>query len=168
MIADSGAGLTVSTIVESLMGHGDTAYGRFKAAGGNPALGVDVVINNRPDLFSEMQATLWRERVKAPFPARDLLKAATVDGARAIGRDDIGELEVGKRADIVLLDGLEHLVGVHDDIEGAIVTGLGPENVRTVLVDGKVVKRDGVLTDHDLRTLREATRGLAGRVLAGQ
>jgi 5-methylthioadenosine/S-adenosylhomocysteine deaminase len=163
MIADSGAGLTISTIVESMMGHGAPAYDRFQAQGGSPALGVDVVVNNRPDMFSEMQATLWHKR---PAKAGELLKAATTNGAKAIGRNETGELKVGKRADIVLLDGLEHLLATKTDIEGAIVATLSTENVRTVLVDGEVVKRDGVLTRHDLKALREATRDIAARVTA--
>jgi 5-methylthioadenosine/S-adenosylhomocysteine deaminase len=172
ILADSGASLTVSTIVESVMGHGGPAYGRFVDAGGRPALGVDVVINNRPDMFSEMQATLRHERAQhgnGTPAAADLLRAATVDGARAVGLGEkIGSLTVGKRADIVLLDGLTHLLGIQQDglLEGAVVTALGPENVRTVLVDGRVVKRDGVLVDHDLRALREATHGMAARILA--
>jgi cytosine/adenosine deaminase-related metal-dependent hydrolase len=164
MIVDSGATLTVTTIVESVMGHGKPAYGRIIDAGGGPALGVDVVINNRPDMFSEMQATLWHERANdRDITAADLLKAATVNGAKAM-RLDTGELEEGKRADLVLLDGLQHLLGTQE-LEGAIVAAAGPENVRTVLVDGKVVKRDGVLVNHDLRALREATVELARRVV---
>lgn len=166
MIVDSGGSLTVSTVIESLMGHGPTMYGRFRAVGGSPALGVDVVVNNRPEMFSEMQSTLWSERVKAPFPARDLLRSATIDGARAVGLAEVGELKVGYRADIVLLDGLEHLLGGQADIAGAVVTSLGVENVRTVLVDGEIVKRDGTLVDHDLSELRAATRELAAKVLA--
>jgi 5-methylthioadenosine/S-adenosylhomocysteine deaminase len=166
MVVDHGATLTVSTVVEALMGHGDTAWGRFRTAGGRPALGVDVVVNNPPDMFSEMQSTLWRERLKQPFPARELLASATIDGARAIGLHDVGALEVGYRADIVLLDGLEHLLGTNADVEGAVVTTLGPANVRTVVVDGEFVKRDGELVHLDLAALREATRGIAAKVLA--
>jgi 5-methylthioadenosine/S-adenosylhomocysteine deaminase len=125
------------------------------------------VVNNPPDMFSEMQSTLWRERLKAPFPARELLASATIDGARAVGLNDVGALEVGYRADIVLLDGLEHLVDTNADVEGAVVTTLSPTNVRTVLVDGEIVKRDGRLVHLDLATLREATRGIAAKVLAG-
>jgi 5-methylthioadenosine/S-adenosylhomocysteine deaminase len=167
MIVDSGASLTVTPVVEPMMGHGSLAYGRFAAAGGAPALGVDVVINNRPDMFSEMQTALVLERPHGLVAARDLLRAATIDGARAIGLgDQVGSLEVGKRADIVLLDGLDHLFGAPaETIEGAVATSVGTENVRTVMVDGRVLKRDGVLIDHDLHELREATRAVTQRVL---
>lgn len=164
MIVDSGATLTVTTIVESMMGHGNPAYSRITQAGGKPALGVDVVIGNRPDMFSEMQATLWYERASdAKIAAADLLQAATRNGAEAL-KLNTGELAPGRQADLVLLDGLQHLLGT-SAIEGAIVTTLGPENVRTVLVDGKIVKQDGVLRDHDLEALRAQTKHLAARVL---
>ncbi|MER7283263.1 hypothetical protein ABT369_53425 [Dactylosporangium sp. NPDC000244] len=56
------------------------------------------------------------------------------------------------RADLVLLSGLAHLPGAA--VAGAVVTALGPADVRTVLVDGRVVKRDGRLTALDLPKLR--------------
>ncbi|TCO62434.1 amidohydrolase family protein [Actinocrispum wychmicini] len=165
MIADTGSSLTVSTVVESLMGHGETAYNRFRAAGGTPALGVDVVINNRPDLFTEMQSTLWRERLKTPFPAKDLLKSATQDGAKAIGLPTTGHLTPGNHADIVLLNGLEHLLNTPADLAGAIVTSLGTENVQTVLVDGEIQKLNGNLVNHSLTELRTKTRAIAAKLL---
>jgi cytosine/adenosine deaminase-related metal-dependent hydrolase len=170
MIADSGASLTVTPVVELMMGHGPLAYRRFTEAGGAPALGVDVVINNTPDMFSEMRTALLHERARqeAGPAAGDMLRAATINSARAIGMgDEVGSLEVGKRADIVLLAGLEHLFGEGQAVvEGAVVTSVNPSDVHTVLIDGRIVKRDGLLVDHDLRDLREAALQIAHRTLA--
>ena len=180
-LVDSGAGVVVTPAVECLMGHGTPAFGRFTAAGGTPALGVDVVVATGADMFAQMRAVLLHERMRANQAAldadrnpdgvtpaaADLLRAATTDGARAAGlADQVGSLTVGKRADVVVLDGLAHLA---DDpaAAGAVVTSLGPADVRTVLVDGRIVKRDGQLVDHDLAALREAANELAHRVLAG-
>jgi cytosine/adenosine deaminase-related metal-dependent hydrolase len=164
MIVGSGATLTVATIVESMMGHGKPAYSRIVQAGGKPALGIDAIVSTRPDMFGEMRATLWHERVNdAKISTADVFEAATKTGAEAL-KLNTGELKAGKRADLVLLDGLQHLLGT-SAVEGGIVTTLGPENVRTVLVDGRIVKQDGVLRDHDLETLRAQTRHLAARVL---
>ena len=166
MLVDAGCGLTVTPPVESMMGHGAPVYGRFLSAGGTPALGVDVVINSSADMFEQMRAALWLERLRGlPLTAGPLLRSATVDGARAIGLGDVvGSLEVGKRADIVLLDGFGHLPS--ELISGGIVSTGGIADVRIVLVDGRVVKRDGVLVDHDLPALRAAVSGVARRVLA--
>jgi 5-methylthioadenosine/S-adenosylhomocysteine deaminase len=165
MLADAGCGLTVTPSVESMMGHGAPVYGRFLAAGGIPALGVDVVINSTADMFEQMRAALWLERLRGfSLEAGTLLGSATSDGARAIGLGDtIGSVDVGMRADLVLLDGFAHLPP--DLLAGGIVSTGGVADVRTVLVDGRVVKRDGVLVDHDLATLRAAVSGLARRVL---
>ena len=147
LLAASGTAVVVTPTVEAVMGHGASAYGRLADAGARPAFGVDVVINNPPDLFEPLRDTLRTERLRtgsASAPAAaDLLLAATIDGARAVGLGDaIGTVEVGKRADLLLLDGLGHLTG---DRAGAVVSCLTPADVRTVLVDGRVVKRDGRL-----------------------
>ncbi|GAA3439746.1 amidohydrolase family protein [Kutzneria kofuensis] len=166
MLADAGCGLTATPPVESMMGHGAPVYGRFTAFGGTPALGVDVVINSAADMFEQMRAALWLERLRgSSLAAGALLGSATAAGARAIGLGDVvGSLEVGKRADIVLLDGFGHLP--FDLVPGGIVATAGVADVRTVLVDGRVVKRDGVLVDHDLASLRAAVDDVARRVLA--
>lgn len=166
MLADAGCGLTVTPPVESMMGHGAPVYGRFLAAGGAPALGVDVVINSSADMFEQMRAALWLERLRGlPLEAGSLLAAASRHGARAIGLGDVvGSVEVGKRADLVLLDNFGHLPA--DLLPGGIVATAGVADVRTVLVDGRVVKRDGVLLDHDLPALRAAVGEVARRVLA--
>ncbi|NUT33934.1 MAG: amidohydrolase family protein [Hamadaea sp.] len=147
-LVDAGAAVSVTPLVEALMGHGASAYGRFRDHGGRPGLGVDVVINSPVDLFEAMRDTLRTERLRtgAMPPAGDLIQTATLDGARAIGlADQIGSVTVGKRADLIVLSGLSHLAGT-TDCAGAVVTTLGPSNVRDVLVDGRILKRDGTLT----------------------
>jgi cytosine/adenosine deaminase-related metal-dependent hydrolase len=94
-------------------------------------------------------------------PAAGILAAATTDAARAVGlADRIGSIEVGRRADLLLLDGLSHLTGRERDLAGAVVSCLTPSNVRTVLVDGEIVKRDGRLVHHDLPELRAAAASI--------
>jgi 5-methylthioadenosine/S-adenosylhomocysteine deaminase len=171
MIADSGGSLTVTPNVELTMGHGALAFQRFKDAGGVAALGVDVIVNNSPDMFGEMHTLLMFERSRnGTWPlAATMLQAATIDSANAIRMgDQVGSLEVGKRADVVLLSGLEHLLGEGPDVvAGGVVTSTGTQDVDTVLIDGRIVKRDGVLADYDLRELRAATVDIARRTLAG-
>src|SRR4051812_42084432 len=82
----------------------------FQAAGGNVALGSDPAAgNNCHNLFNEMKLTalLIKVRARDPevMPAWRVLRMATIEGARAIGLgDQVGSLEVGKRADLVLVD----------------------------------------------------------------
>lgn len=147
LLAGTGTAVVVTPTVEAVMGHGASAYERLTDAGARPAFGVDVVINNPPDLFEPLRDTLRTARLAGGSaslpPAADLLRAATADGARAVGLGGVvGTVEAGNRADLLLLDGLGHLTG---DRAGAVVSCLTATDVRTVLVDGRVVKRDGRL-----------------------
>jgi cytosine/adenosine deaminase-related metal-dependent hydrolase len=159
LLVDHGVGVTVTPVVEATMGHGASAYSRFADAGGRAGLGTDVVVDAPTDLFEPMRDTLRSHRAHTAatrptttYPAGAVLPAATVDSARAIGLGDV----VGA----VVLDGLAHLLGT-GDLAGAVVTTLGPADVRTVIVDGRVVKRDGRLVALDLAHLRRSTVHLA-------
>ena len=161
-------GVVVTPCVESMMGHGRAPYGRFTDAGGHVVLGADVVVNAMPDLFEPMRQILRDERVRTGrmVPAGSLLPSVTTDAARTLGlAHRIGSITPGKRADLLLIDGLGHLTDP-DRVAGAVVTSTGPEQVRTVLVDGRVVKRDGRLVGHDLDAVRAAATALATRVRA--
>jgi cytosine/adenosine deaminase-related metal-dependent hydrolase len=163
LLADNGVGVIVTPVVEATMGHGASSFSRFAEAGGRAGLGTDVVVNSPTDLFEPMRDTLRSHRANTGtmYPAGGILAAATIDSARASGIGDIvGTVTPGKRADLVLLDGLTHLIGT-GDLTGAMVASLGPANVRTVVVDGRVVKRDGRLVGLDLAGLRRSTVELA-------
>jgi 5-methylthioadenosine/S-adenosylhomocysteine deaminase len=88
---------------------------------------------------------------------------ATINGARALGMADlIGSLEVGKRADIALVEigHAAHAVGTHD-IRSHLVYCARAADVRTVLVDGRVVVDDGRLVGLDVPGLLAEARGRA-------
>jgi len=169
LLAETGTGVTVTPVVEGTMGHGASPYGRLLDTGVRPGLGTDVVVNAPCDLFEPMRDTVraQRQRTGTTWPAAAVLPAATVDSARAVGLDGrVGTLTPGARADLVLLDGLAHLAGSGTaDVAGAVVTALGPAHVRTVVVDGRIVKRNGGLVRHDLVALRREAAQLARRVL---
>ena len=75
--------------------------------------------------------------------ARDLVAAATVDGAAALGRADIGRIAPGCRADLVVVDlGGEHLAPVSDPLK-TMVWHAGRADIRAVIVDGRVTVEDG-------------------------
>ncbi|MGL5866426.1 MAG: amidohydrolase family protein [Dermatophilaceae bacterium] len=101
--------------------------------------------------------------------AREVLRAATVEGARALGIGDlVGSIEVGKRADLLVLDlDRPHLTPVHD-VPALLVFAAGRADVRDVLVDGKVVVRAGRSTRIDTPALvaRCRERGAAARAAA--
>ncbi|MBO3744036.1 amidohydrolase family protein [Actinoplanes flavus] len=160
LLAGTGTGVTVTPLVEATMGHGVSAYSTFAGAGGRAGLGVDVVVDAPADLFEPLRDTLRSHRLATGVmhPAGGVLSAATVDSAAAIGLGDrIGTIAPGRRADLILLDGLGHLPD-GPGLAGAVVTTVGPGDVRTVIVDGRIVKRDGELVGLDLRRLRRTGR----------
>jgi cytosine/adenosine deaminase-related metal-dependent hydrolase len=171
MIADSGGAVSITPAVEARLGHGGPLIGRLRAAGTTTGLGVDVVTTVGGDFFSVIRAGLLTSYL-APGPhltPADLLRIATLDGARALGLgDEVGSLRVGKQADIVLLRADDvNLAGAHDPI-GAVVSSAHPGNVDTVLVAGRAVKRNGVLLHHDLAAVRAQARAAAEYVTGGE
>ncbi len=120
------------------------------------SLGADgAACNNRLDMFTEMRtAALLQKALHGPevLPANRALRMATFDGARALGLDaEVGSIEVGKRADllVVRLDGL-HSTPV-EDVVSAVVYSAQPDDVDTVLIDGEFVLRDQKLLTIDER-----------------
>src|SRR6266850_3550915 len=127
------------------------------------SLGADgAACNNRLDMFTEMRtAALLQKVLHGPeaIPASRALRMATIDGAHAIGiGDQIGSIETGKRADLILvsLAGLE-LTPRPVDIVSGIVYASQPTDVRTVIINGQLVKHDGkLLTVDEQRVIENA------------
>jgi 5-methylthioadenosine/S-adenosylhomocysteine deaminase len=142
------------------------------------SLGADgAACNNRLDMFTEMRtAALLQKLAHGPevLPAARVLRMATIDGARALGLEkEIGSLETGKRADLIVvnLDQL-HSSPQRDDVVSALVYSAGSSDVRTTIIDGRVVMRDGeLLTLNESDVIAEANReakALTARAGLGQ
>jgi cytosine/adenosine deaminase-related metal-dependent hydrolase len=124
---------------------------------------VDGLTGGRPiaelrvggDMFSTMRTAYAVQRgLDGRLTSRDLLEFATIDGARACGlAARTGSITPGKDADIILLRGDDLTMFPVNNLAGTIVTAGHPGIVDTVLVAGRVVKRDGALVDVDLQTL---------------
>jgi len=91
----------------------------------------------------------------APLTTRDVLRYATINGAKALRLDGkTGSLTPGKEADIVILDATRVNVAPLNQVPGAVVSLMDRTNVETVIVAGKVRKWKGALLDADLPKLR--------------
>jgi len=99
--------------------------------------------------------------------ARRVLRMATLEAARVLGLEDqLGSLEVGKRADIIVLDlDVPHLIPVYD-ITSHLVYAAHANDVRTVIIDGCVVMRDRELLTLDEGEIFAHARGMAGQIIA--
>src|SRR5262249_5422423 len=112
------------------------------------SLGADgAPCNNRLDMFTEMRTAALIQKLRLgpkTLPALRVLRMATIDGARALGlENEIGSIEAGKQADLVLLDLSSLHTTPHPDLVSTIVYAAEAENVQTVIIDGQVVMRDG-------------------------
>ena len=100
--------------------------------------------------------------IPAPLTTRDVLRYATMNGAKALRLDGkTGSLTPGKEADIIILDATRLNVAPLNQVPGAVVSLMDRTNVETVIVAGKVRKWKGQLLDVDLNRLRhqlEASR----------
>ena len=152
------------------LGSGIAPIPEMLATGCRVAIGADgAPCNNRLDAFTEMRlAALIQKPRLGPdvLPAAQVLELATLGGARALGLEtEIGSIEVGKRADVTVLD----LQGPHAQPEDAdlisrIVYSARAADVRHVIVDGRIVVRDGVLITSDLSEIRRAANAAARRL----
>ncbi|WP_019074195.1 amidohydrolase family protein [Streptomyces hokutonensis] len=163
MLADAGSSVSISPDVELKMGFGWPMTGRVLAAGLRPTLSVDDVPSVGGDMFSTMRTAFAVQRgLDGGLRSRDLLEFTTVDAARSCGLDaQVGSITPGKDADIILLRTDDLTVFPVTDPAATIVSAGHPGLVDTVLVAGRVVKRDGVLVGVDLPALR--SRLLASR-----
>jgi cytosine/adenosine deaminase-related metal-dependent hydrolase len=92
----------------------------------------------------------------APLTTRDVLRFATMNGAKALRLDSkVGSLTPGKEADIIILDATRLNVAPLNQVPGAVVSLMDRTNVETVIVAGKVRKWKGQLLDVDLDRLRQ-------------
>ena len=128
----------------------------YLAEGVNVALGADgAPCNNRLDVFTEMRlAALIQKPMHGPraMPAAAVVEMATMGGARALGLDErIGSLEVGKEADIVVVDRSALHVSPHagGDPMSELVYSHCASDVVSVIVAGEFVVRDRSLVTAD-------------------
>jgi len=170
MIADSGGTASVAADVELQMGHGWPATGRLLDHGIRPSLSIDVCSSNGGDMFGAMRSTIASQRGRDNGQAeeegialveelrlscKDVVEFATVQGARACGLDDkVGSLAPGKQADLILISTGTLSLTPMNNPWGAIVYAAHPGNVDTVMVAGRIVKRDGKLLDADVDRVR--------------
>ncbi|MGD9764636.1 MAG: amidohydrolase family protein [Candidatus Binatia bacterium] len=134
------------------------------ASGITVGLGIDdTTTGSNVDMLREMRHAALLHKVAnldaGAMTAEKVLEMATIDGARAIGLErDIGSLEPGKKADLVLFDtDRPHWYPRHH-LASTIVYQAHPDDVRTVVIDGAVVMRDRVLAWMDADEERELCR----------
>ncbi|WP_339462559.1 amidohydrolase family protein [Pseudomonas sp. EA_105y_Pfl2_R69] len=155
-LADSGTSLVHCPVVFARDGEALDSFGRYRTRGVNLALGTDTW---PADLLDNMRQGLNIARIKedgtAQTCALDLYNAATLGGAQALGRNDLGRLAPGARADIAVfgLDGL-HLGPLFDPLKNLILAGRGDDCVDS-WIDGRRVMENGQVQGVDYPAIQQ-------------
>ena len=173
MIADTGGGVSIASPIEMTMRHGMPPLQQALDHGIRPSLSSDVETTMAADMFTQMRSvfTLQRAMINERaingeknlpplLTARDVIGFATVEGAKVTGLEPkVGTLTPGKEADIVMLRTDLPNVLPFNNAYGAVVAHMDTSNVDTVIVAGKVMKRNGKLVGFDM----ERIAGMADR-----
>ena len=161
ILADTGTHVAHCPSSNLKLGSGLARIKEMLEGGISVSLGADgAPCNNRLDMFTEMRTAALLQKVlhgADVLPAQRALQLATLDGARALGLEqEIGSLETGKRADVIIvnLDCL-HSTPRPTDLASAIVYSAQASDVRTVIIDGQLVMRDRKLLTMDERAVIE-------------
>ena len=185
-VKDVGAQVSLAVPIEMNMRHGMPPLLKMESLKIEPSLSSDVEVTLLADFFYQMRSTMNLQRalvnqmildpgfatgnwwppqppsVPDPVTTRDVLRYATVNGAKGLRLDrKTGSLTPGKEADIIILDATAINVAPLNQVPGAVVSLMDRTNVETVIVAGKVRKWNGRLLDVDLPYLRrqlEASR----------
>ena len=167
-------GVTITHNPESNMklASGTAPIERILALGIPLGLGTDgAASNNDLDMFEAMDITAKLHKLilkdPAATPAEQVVEMATIGGARALRLDkDIGSLENGKKADLILVDLNEaHAVPLYN-YYSHLVYALKSADVRTTVINGKVVMRDGRFLTLDSKKVIERAREMQKRIAA--
>ena len=141
------------------------------ARGVTVGLGTDgCASNNNLDLFQEMDCAAKLHKVHrldpTVMPSSVVLEMATLGGARVLGLEkEIGSLEVGKKADIIVLDlNRPHLQPVYNIVSQLVYSAVGSD-VRDVIIDGKLVMHDRKLLTLDEETILQKAQEIKGKIL---
>ncbi len=160
-VAASGAGLANCANV-FIRGGTAAPFERFTAAGVRTGIGTDA---ERMDMFAQMQVTGFASKQAMgrgdAATAAKLLHAATIGGADILGRSDLGRIERGAKADLLMVDLMKpHLQPVRDPIR-SLVWYASAQDIDTVMIDGAIVLRAGrfLRGDEAMIVARGATAG---------
>ncbi|MGE0083785.1 MAG: amidohydrolase family protein [Desulfococcaceae bacterium] len=170
IIAEHGACISHNPESNMKLASGIAPVPQFLKAGITVGLGTDgCASNNNLDLFGEMDTAAKLHKVSTLDPtvmnAHTVLKMATIEGAKAIGLgEQIGSLEIGKSADMIIMDTNQpHLTPMYDPISHIVYAARGSD-VRDVMINGKMLVRNRQLCRVNLVRILEKAAEIGKRI----
>jgi cytosine/adenosine deaminase-related metal-dependent hydrolase len=175
MLAETGANIIHCPSTAIKLSYGLSTVARFpemRAKGVNVAIGTDASdCSNYADMVRLMYlaAVLPKDyRYDAGAgSAGDAIEMATINGAKALGmEDEIGSLEVGKKADVILIGTKDPAwCPMHSEVQNLVYSATG-DSVETVFIDGKIVMEDRAVKTVDEEKILEKLEELAVKMRA--
>lgn len=144
---------------------------KLRKNGINVGLGTDGIGSTTTlDMFEEMKTAAYLQKVNTMEPtsikAYDILKMATIEGAKVLGlNEEIGTLEVGKKADMIFIKTDKLHLCPENDICTNIVYSANGADVDTVIVDGKVIMQNRKMINLDEKEVMRQVKKIAKRLL---
>jgi 8-oxoguanine deaminase len=168
LLVKTGTGMAHCPQSNCRLGSGVAPADRMAALGGLVSLAVDGAASNESaDMISEMNSAWHTHRAvkgAAAATVEEVVRWATVNGARVLGFDDIGVLAPGKLADIAIFNlSSPRYFGLHDPLIGP-VAGAGAADLKTLMVGGRIVVEDGAIPGLDLEKLRRDAARVVSRL----
>ena len=148
-------GIVHNPISNMKLGSGFAPVKRLRDAGINVALGTDGAgSTNTLDMFEEIKLAAYLQKgmylSSTAISAKDVLQMATIEGARVLGIDsEVGSIEVGKKADIILVNLNKPHLSPRHDIYSLLAYSVNGADVDTTIIDGKVVMENRNITNVD-------------------
>ncbi|MCL7412536.1 MAG: amidohydrolase family protein [ANME-2 cluster archaeon] len=159
ILAERGVNIVHCPVSNMKLASGIAPVPGLLTRGANVALGTDgCASNNSLDMFGEMKTAALLHKVNSTdptvLPAHQVLKMATVNGAKAL-KIPAGQLKPGMLADIIIVDMQKpHLLPNHD-LESHLVYAARGSDVRTTIVDGKILMEDGIIMSMNQENVME-------------
>jgi cytosine/adenosine deaminase-related metal-dependent hydrolase len=163
ILADTHTSVSLSPVADARVGYGFPPTSELIDAGVNCCLSIDsTVVTGTCSLLDNAKyaVNLENGRFGSEYKMlpRKALELATINGAKALGlADRVGSISVGKRADVIMVSTRAANMGLLSDPAHLLVEAGGPENVDTVVVDGRVLKQGGKLTHIEVNNLTGKT-----------
>ncbi|HYU17217.1 MAG TPA: chlorohydrolase family protein [Chloroflexota bacterium] len=167
IMADSGCSVAHAVWVFARRGVAMESFARYLAAGVNMTLGTDTCPQSMLEAM-KFAAVISKivERQTEVATAADVFGAATLGGARALGRDDLGRIAPGAKADLLFFDAAStSMVPLRDPIKNVVYSAQASD-IHTVMVDGQIVVRDRKALNLDEQAAAQAVQEAGERTWA--
>jgi cytosine/adenosine deaminase-related metal-dependent hydrolase len=156
MLAESGTTLGHTPLVWARIGKTLHSYARFRDLGVNIGIGTDAW---PMDMLMEMRCAVTTAKIvegnRTAVTVADVFNAATLGGSKALGREDIGRLCPGAKADILIIDMSGFHTSLIDDPVKSLVYFGNQNDIETVIINGRTVVEKGLVPGIDLNQISE-------------